>query len=115
MLSGREEESFGFNFKHSNQCIEILLRRSAKAEICLQHQKAEKGQEAARRFEPGRGFKDFIFDYQHQAQTNSDAFVFCWIKSWEVVKLRVEDIDVKRKLIRIRGGKGRKDRLHDTF
>jgi len=28
----------------------------------------------------------------------------------EVVKLRVEDIDVKRKLIRIRGGKGRKDR-----
>ena len=28
----------------------------------------------------------------------------------EVVKLRVEDIDVKRKLIRIRSGKGRKDR-----
>ncbi len=28
----------------------------------------------------------------------------------EVVKLTVEDVDVKRKLIRIRGGKGRKDR-----
>jgi len=28
----------------------------------------------------------------------------------EVVRLRVEDIDVERKLIRIRGGKGRKDR-----
>jgi site-specific recombinase XerD len=28
----------------------------------------------------------------------------------EVVKLRVGDIDVKRRLIRIRGGKGRKDR-----
>jgi len=28
----------------------------------------------------------------------------------EVVKLKIEDIDVKRKLIRIRGGKGRKDR-----
>lgn len=28
----------------------------------------------------------------------------------EVVKLRVEDIDLKRRLIRIRGGKGRKDR-----
>ncbi len=27
----------------------------------------------------------------------------------EVVKLRVEDIDVERRLIRIRGGKGRKD------
>lgn len=28
----------------------------------------------------------------------------------EVVKLKIEDINVKRKLIRIRGGKGRKDR-----
>ena len=28
----------------------------------------------------------------------------------EVVKLKIEDIDAKRKLIRIRGGKGRKDR-----
>ena len=28
----------------------------------------------------------------------------------EVVKLRTEDVDVRRKLIRIRGGKGRKDR-----
>ena len=28
----------------------------------------------------------------------------------EVVKLRVEDVDVERRLIRIRGGKGRKDR-----
>ena len=28
----------------------------------------------------------------------------------EVVKLRVEDIDVERGMIRIRGGKGRKDR-----
>ena len=28
----------------------------------------------------------------------------------EVVKLKIEDIEVKRKLIRVRGGKGRKDR-----
>ncbi len=28
----------------------------------------------------------------------------------EVVKLKIEDIDVKRRLIRVRGGKGRKDR-----
>jgi len=28
----------------------------------------------------------------------------------EVVRLRVEDVDVKRRLIRVRGGKGRKDR-----
>ncbi len=28
----------------------------------------------------------------------------------EVVRLRIEDVDVKRKLIRVRGGKGRKDR-----
>jgi Site-specific recombinase XerD len=35
----------------------------------------------------------------------------------EVIKLKIEDTDVERKLIHIRGGKGRKDRytlLSDT-
>jgi len=39
---------------------------------------------------------------KHQAQADFDAHVFCGLRVGEVVKLRVEDVDVKRKLIRMR-------------
>ena len=45
--------------------------------------------------------------YQHQAQVN---IIFCRLRVSEVVKLKPEDINADRKLIHIKGAKGRKDR-----
>ena len=36
-------------------------------------------------------------------------------KVGEVVKLRVEDTDVEREMIRIRSGKGKERQIHDAF
>jgi len=45
--------------------------------------------------------------YQHQAQVN---IIFRRLRVSEVVKLKPEDINADRKLIHIKGAKGRKDR-----
>jgi site-specific recombinase XerD len=52
----------------------------------------------------------FSFNSEHSNKCTMMLIYSAGLRVGEVVKLRVEGIDIERRLIRIKGGKGRKDR-----